>query len=119
MYRIPPDLDISPIVGESATQICVGPFDFQFTFGVVSFKIESEIELVRGGQVVGKWDGGRWPDPAFYDILNANVAKYEIISNREVVISLENGIEIHLRDDADQYECIHITRNDTADQWII
>jgi hypothetical protein len=33
MCRVPKDLDLSPVVGEFTTQVRVGQFDLQFTFG--------------------------------------------------------------------------------------
>ena len=119
MYRIPPYLDIAPIVGEFTTQVCVGQFDLQFTLGVVRFMVTSEVRLTKRGEVVGTWDEGRWPDPAFYDVMNAAVESYELASDQEIVIHLENGVQIHLFDDSDQYECIQIIRSDNSARWII
>jgi hypothetical protein len=108
MYRIPKELDLSPVVGEFTTQIRVGQFDLQFTFGVVDFAITSPVNLFRGGELIGHWEEGKWPDAAFYDIMNTEIIRCEIKTDRLIVIPFANGIEMHLTDDSDQYECIQI-----------
>lgn len=40
MYRIPDGLDLSPAVGEFTTQVRVGQFDLQFTFGPANIEIK-------------------------------------------------------------------------------
>jgi hypothetical protein len=119
MYRIPKELDLSPIVGEFTTQIRVGQFDLQFTFGVVDFGIESPVNLFRGGELIGHWEEGKWPDAAFYDIMNTEIVRCEIKTDRLIVIALANGIEMHLTDDSDQYECMQIRFKGNPSPWII
>jgi len=109
MYRVPLDLDLSKIVGEFATQLRVGQFDLQFTFGAVNFAIQSPVTLSRDGEVVGSWNEGRWPDATFYDVMNSSVTRWQIPDDRRIVIHLENGLTINLTDDSDQYECMHIS----------
>ena len=109
MYRVPLDLDLSKIVGEFATQVRVGQFDLQFTFGPVNFAIHSQVTLSRNGELVGNWKEGQWPDATFYDVLNSSVIRWEIPDDRRIVIHLENGLAIHLNDDSDQYECMQIS----------
>jgi hypothetical protein len=109
MYRVPLDLDLSKIVGEFATQVGVGQFDLQFTFGPVNFAIQSPVTLSRNGEVVGGWKEGQWPDATFYDVMNSSVIRWEIPDDRRIVIHLANGLAIHLNDDSDQYECMQIS----------
>jgi hypothetical protein len=119
MYRIPKDLDLSKIVGQFTTQVLVGQFDLQFSFGEVHFAIQSYVDLVRNGKVIGKWQEGEWPPPQFFEIMNVDVVSYEIPNDRTITIHLENGIEIHLTDDSDQFECMQISIQGDPDQWII
>jgi hypothetical protein len=109
MYRVPLDLNLSAIIGQSTTQVRVGQFDVQFTFGTVNFAIQSPIKLVRNGEVISTWEEGRWPDSGFYETMNAKVSKWQIPDDRTIVIYLENGLEIHLTDDSDRYECMQIS----------
>lgn len=53
MYGIPAELSFSPIVGESTTQICVGPSDVQFEIGCFRFIVSSVIEVFRDSELVG------------------------------------------------------------------
>ncbi len=108
MYRIPSSLDLRQAVGEFTTQVRVGQFDIQFTFGPVDFVVESPIRLLRSGEIIGEWEEGRWPDSGFYDIMNQKVTKCDIASERRIVISFEDGLEMHLEDDSDQYESMQI-----------
>jgi hypothetical protein len=119
MYQIPNDLPLSNVIEEFTTQICVGQFDLQFTFGKIIFVVESEIDLVQDGELIESWVGGKWPDPNFYEVMNVNIIKYDIPNDRLIVIYFENGIEMHLKDDSDQYECMQISIEGTTDLWVI
>lgn len=119
MYRIPKDLDLQPVVGEFTTQVRVGQFDLQFTLGRVNFIIESPVTLLREGKQVARWEAGRWPDPGFYDIMNAAVTKCQIASDRLIVLELENGITMHLEDSSDQYESMRISFEGDPLLWVI
>lgn len=117
MYRIPSDLDLSPVVGECTTQVRVGPFDLQFTFGPVNFVAQSPVQLLRGDTIIAGWEGGRWPDQGFYDILNSTVLRCDIVGDRHIEIGFENGLMMRLVDDSDQYECLVITID--VQLWVI
>ena len=119
MYRIPKELDLSPVVGEFTTQVRVGQFDLQFTFGSVDFGVTSPVNLFRGGDLIGHWQEGKWPDVAFYEIMNTEITRCETRTDRLIVIAFANGIEMHLVDDSDQYECIQIHFKGNPAPWII
>ena len=119
MYKIPLNLDLTKIVGCVATQILVGQFDIQFSFGEVRFVVQSRIDLVRDDQIIGSWREGRWPDSQFYEVMNTNVLGYKIPTEREVVIYLSNEISMHLHDDSDQFECIRIAIEGEKSEWVI
>ena len=119
MYRIPKELDLSPVVGEFTTQVRVGQFDIQFTFGTVNFTVESPVKLYRDNILIAHWDCGKWPEPEFYDIMNTNVKRCEIIGDRLIVFEFENGIHMHLEDDSDQYETMQIRFADNPALWVI
>jgi hypothetical protein len=51
--------------------------------------------------------------------MNANVARCDIVNDRLIVIAFENGIEMHLEDDSDQYESMVITFKGNPSPWII
>ena len=119
MYRIPAELDLSPVVGEFTTQVRVGQFDLQFTFGRVNFAVQSPVKLFRDGQLIATWTEGRWPDAAFYDIMNTDVKRCEVLNDRLIVFEFENGIEMHLEDSSDQYESMQISFEGETSQWII
>ena len=108
MYRFPTDLDLSPIVGEFTTQICVGQFDLQFSLGLFRFIVYSPIELLRDGCPIGSWDSVSWPPPAFYDLMNTAVVGVELLDERTLVLRFDNGLEARLVDDSDQYETMQI-----------
>ncbi|HAP77348.1 MAG TPA: hypothetical protein DCR14_14855 [Acidimicrobiaceae bacterium] len=61
MYGVPHDLDLSAVVGEFTTQVRVGQYDLQFTFGSVNFAVESQASVLRGNHVVAHWSAGVWP----------------------------------------------------------
>lgn len=65
------------------------------------------MSLHRNGKLIAFWQEGR-PDAGFYHILNSEVRRWAAVNDRQLVIEFENGIEMHLEDDSDQYECILI-----------
>ncbi|QSL93229.1 hypothetical protein JWV26_02325 [Ectopseudomonas toyotomiensis] len=119
MYRIPKDIDLSEIVGEFTTQILVGQFDIQFCFGKYHFAVQSDIHLIKHGEVIGIWQAGTWPPQQFFEIMNINVVACQTPDKRKIVIHLENSIEIHLSDNSDQFECMQIYVDGEQDPWII
>ncbi len=119
MYRIPKDLNLSPVVGEFTTQLGVGQFDLQFTFGRVSFAISSPVDLFRDGKQIAHWEQSRWPEPGFYDLMNVEIIRCDIPNDRLIVLEFKNGIVMHLVDDSDQYECMFINFEGDPSQWII
>lgn len=119
MYRIPGDLDLSPVVGEFTTQVRVGQFDLQFTFGPVHFAVQSPVSLFRDGERFARWEEGRWPDPGFFEIMNATVTRCEVVNDRRIVIAFENGIDMHLEDDSDRYESMQISIEGNPTLWVI
>jgi hypothetical protein len=119
MYRIPASLDLSPVLGEFTTQLRVGQFDLQFTLGPVNFAVQSPVRLVRGGEVIARWQEAKWPDPGFFEIMNTKVSRYTIPNDRTIVLEFENGITMHLEDSSDQYESMQISIKGNPTTWII
>jgi hypothetical protein len=108
MYGFPADLDLSPIIGEFTTQLCVGQFDLSFSLGQFRFVVYSRIELRRNAESIATWDSVSWPPSEFYNLMNTRVVTAEISGGRALVLAFENGLEAHLTDDSDQYETMQI-----------
>lgn len=108
MYRIPKELDLSPVVGELTTQFQVGQFDLQFMIGTVHFNVWSPVNLFRDGKLLAHWESGKWPTAGFYDIMNVEVTRCEVMNERLIVVEFDNGIEMHLEDNSDEYESMSI-----------
>jgi hypothetical protein len=119
VFRIPDSLDLSPVVGEFTTQVRVGQFDLQFTFGPVNFAVQSPVSLFREGKLLARWEEGRWPDSGFYEVMNTEVRRCEVVNDRLIVFEFENGVTMHLEDSSDQYECMQISVKGKHSQWII
>jgi len=119
MYRIPSDLDLTPVVGEFTTQVRVGPSDLQFTFGPVNFAVQSPVSLFRDDKLMAYWEEVRWPDPGFYEIMNTMVRGYEIVNDQLIVLDFDNGIAMLLQDASDQYESMQISFKGDSTTWII
>ena len=108
MYGIPSDLNYASMIGEFTTQICVGPLDLQFTLGDFRFIVQSPIEIFKDEIRIGGWDGASWPDAAFYDLMNVAVAGVDLLDDKTMRISFENGLIAELTDDSDRYESMQI-----------
>jgi len=119
MYRIPKELDLSSVIGEFTTQVRVGQFDLQFTFGNVNFAVQSPVNVFRDGGLIARWEEGRWPDPGFYEVMNTEVTRCQVVGDRLIVFEFANGVEMRLVDDSDQYECMQISFKDPPSEWII
>ncbi|HVL37938.1 MAG TPA: hypothetical protein VM328_00980 [Fimbriimonadaceae bacterium] len=119
MYRIPKELDLSGVVGQFTTQLRVGQFDLQFTFGPANFAVQSPVNLYRAGELVGRWEEGKWPDPCFFDIMNVEVKRCDVVTDRLVVFEFENGISMHLEDSSDQYESMQISFEGDPALWVV
>jgi hypothetical protein len=119
MYRIPKELDLSTVVGEFTTQVRVGQFDLQFSFGDVNFSVQSPVTLFRDGKVIARWEEGKWPEAGFYDIMNTEIKQCSVVNDRLITIKFDNGIEMHLEDSSDQYESMQITFKGNLSPWII
>jgi hypothetical protein len=119
MNRIPADLDLTPVVGQFTTQVRVGQFDLQFTFGSVNFAVQSPVNLFRDGKLLAHWEEGRWPDPGFYDLMNSRVLRCEVVNDRLILFEFENRVTMHLEDNSDQYESMQISFEGEHTQWII
>ncbi|WP_417362485.1 hypothetical protein [Gallaecimonas pentaromativorans] len=118
MYGIPKKLNLDVVTGSECTQIRVGQFDIQFTFGEVNFAVQSKIILFKNEVEVGFWEEGKWPDSVFYEIMNVPVESVRIHGARTIVITLEDGLSIHLCDSSEQFETLKISIGEN-DPWII
>lgn len=108
MYRFPLDLDLSPLVGQFTTQLCVGAFDLQFSLGDYSFIVQGGLDLYRDGVVVATYRADSWPSHEFYGLLNAEVSSAFFHDETTLVISFTNGLEARVLDTSDQYESCQI-----------
>lgn len=116
MYGVPQDLDLSAVVGEFTTQVHVGQYDLQFTFGSVNFAVQSQASVLNGEQVVAHWSEGLWPEAGFFDVMNAAAVRWTIGPD-QIVLDLENGLSLRFVDDSEQYETMQIRIGD--DLWVI
>lgn len=117
IHPIPSDLDLSLVVGEFTTQLRVGQFDLQLSFGPVHFMVQSSISLYRGDELVTSWVEGQWPGAEFFNVMNTPVRSYDIVEDRRIVLEFENGVQMQLDADSERYECMHITVNEQT--WVI
>jgi hypothetical protein len=108
MYGIP-ELDFETIVGHHTTQLQVGQFDLQFTLGPIHFNVQSPIEVWKDGALVGAWDAVSWPPSVFYDVMNVEVKGVALADSKKLRIMFENGLEVVLCDDSEQYETMQIS----------
>ncbi|MCQ4261109.1 MULTISPECIES: hypothetical protein [Pseudomonadaceae] len=118
MYQIPKKLDLSEAIGQCTTQLRIGPFDIQFSFGKVNFNIQSRVVLKSDGKIIGQWEEGSWPDATFYEVFNRAMVNWQLQEN-SIILSLENGIEMQLIAGNDGYECIQISIEEQNILWVI
>lgn len=119
MYGIPNDLDLSAVVGNFTGEVGVSRFGLQFSFGSVNFVVKSSAKLIRDDKVVAQWREGQWPDPAFYEIIDASVRRCDVVGPRTIEFEFETGLVMHLEDDSDQYESMVIRFEGDPSVWVI
>lgn len=108
MYGFSADLDLSAAIGQETTQLCVGPFDLQFSFGAVAFAVQSKVEIWQKRQLVGSWEAGAWPDPAFYQVFGSALQHFSVLDPKRLSLQLTSGLELLLVDNSEHYESIQI-----------
>jgi hypothetical protein len=108
MYGFSSDLNLAAVVGQEITQFCVGPYDLQFSFGKVRFAVQSQMELKRDGSLIAAWQGGEWPGAGFYEAFCVPAVSAHLMDERRLCITLENGLELHILDNSEQYESLLI-----------
>ena len=110
MYRITGDLDLGDIVGSEIHQICLGRYDVQFRFGSKTLiAVQNRATLLENGETIGAWDEEtNWTSLAFQRLLNLRVESYSVPNDRLLEIRFYGGLALHLHDDSDQFESIHI-----------
>ena len=116
MYGVPSDLDLSAAIDEFTTQVRVGQYDLQFTFGPVNIASQSQVSVLKGERVVARWSEGRWPDAGFFEVLNTTVVRWTVGPN-QIVLDLERGLSLRFVDDSELYETMHVRIGD--DLWVI
>ena len=108
MYGFPQDLDLTPLVGQFTTQLCVGQFDLQFTLGDYRFVVQGGMDLFREGVLVASYRADSWPDPEFYNLMNVDVSAAYFRDSKTLTIVFGSGIEAHVLDTSDRYESCQI-----------
>lgn len=119
MNRIPENIDLSKAIGEFTTQIHVGKFDIQLSFGDVTFSVQSPIVLLEGGIVIANWKENTWPEKGFLRIFNVPIEKIEVPDDRTIILVFEGDLELHLVDNSDQYESMQISIKGLSEPYII
>ena len=51
--------------------------------------------------------------------MNAEVIRCEIVNERLIIFEFDNGIEMHLEDNSDQYESMKISFEGDPSLWVI
>jgi len=108
MYGFPADLDLSTAIGKETTQLRVGAYDLQFSFGPVSFAIQSKVEIFRDETVLGTWEAGQWPEAIFYQMFNVPLVSFSVLDKERLKLHLGNGLAVVLTDNSEQYESMQI-----------
>jgi len=96
------------MVGAFTTQICVGQFDVQLTLGDFRFVLQSPIRVLKSGVDIGGWEPSKWPDAAFYDLMNVEVTGSSFKDHETLSIQFEGGLELLLREDPGPHESMQI-----------
>lgn len=117
MYGVPAQLDLTPFVGTTLDQIRFGQFQIHFTFSGEPGTAD------RGVSVEGYWelrDGqSALIDAAvvnderdsykIHRLLGRTVTAIGLNPPKSLTLFFDNGLELTIVDDSDQYECCRIS----------
>jgi hypothetical protein len=110
MYRFPKNLDLHDLVGSSLDMVACCRSSIHFSFGSGrSIRAEGRIEVQKDGVAIAIWtDVDQWTSVAFQPLLTAQVTGYKVTNDRLLTINFNDGFNLLLHDDSDQYETILI-----------
>lgn len=120
MYGIPKDLDLSPFVGSTLIQVCIGPHDLQLYFAQAgepvrsaSISIWSHFELRdRHGVVVESGAPSDVRTRYTADLLNVVVSAVSVERPSAIALTFETGHTLRVTDDSERYESFAIQPGD-------
>jgi hypothetical protein len=110
MYGIPADLNLSKLIGIQIKGINVVEFMtvIQFEDGT-TICIEGEAKITKNDVVITQWkQESGWNTNQYALMIGKLVSSYEVITPRELVINLMEGLQIHIFDNSNEYESFHI-----------
>jgi hypothetical protein len=109
MYGVPKDLDIPGLVGDRLDYITTCEYQISFGFdGGTTISVQSEIDIVRDGLLVARWDeDNKWSPGGFSQCVGASVESFAVPDQHKLQIRLQGGWIVTIYDQP-HYEAFHI-----------
>jgi hypothetical protein len=105
MWGFPDKDKLKCLIGKEITDICFGRHQISIKLNTDEHMIIWSIEkFYEDNRDFFHWSE-RQP-PVFDNILSATIVDINLFTNRHATLSLDNGMEIHLKDDSEMYETI-------------
>ena len=111
MYGFPKDLNLDGLIGHYLAQLYLSPGSVELIHDcdIRICAVCCPLFVFENKILICKWDDYcRWTNADFQKLLSLNVTGWKIIADRTLEIQYENGFSLHLVDDSDQYESVHI-----------
>ena len=107
---MPPDIDLSYLIGAELIQVCVGENQIQLRFvpDGLSISVESDITVSGGGGAIQTVSVFPRDAGALLPLLGQRVSNWRRISERALEIAFDRGVQITLSDSSDRYESFQI-----------
>ncbi len=109
MYSIPPNPDLSGILGSALVQVCFGEHDLQFHFDSGAWiGSQATVEHYGNGALLGSWNENQLIGPAFRSLLGKAPTHFIVPNPQRLDLHFEHGQVLTLVDDSDQFESFQV-----------
>ena len=115
MYGVPPDLDLSFLIGAEVIQVCLGVYQVQLHFHpAASLSIEGGWELrdAAGARIDRRHEGAERPPYQLHRLLGRGVKRVVISAPDWIELHFDGGYTLRVLDDSSDYESFQIQPGD-------
>jgi hypothetical protein len=112
MHGIPKDTDLSPLVGTTLEQLCIGLHEIILRFGDnLSLTVEGSLRIDFDST---SWNGSKYGEAAnvFAALLGVEVIRCAVIDSKTLCIEFANGGVVTAYDSKDCYESFQLRLGD-------
>jgi hypothetical protein len=109
VYSIPPNPDLSGIIGSPLIQICLGEHDLQFHFDSGSWMgSQATVQHSKNEVMLGSWGAKGLTSTSLNSLLGKSPMQWAVPNPKRLELHFENDQVLAFLDDSDQFESFQI-----------